>query len=149
MAGQLLTFKVTDEGGGNKPHTIVQIVAPDDRPIDLFAIECMPLGSAGQTVPLEFDLCVQSDAGGSHDASAELEVLPPAAGEGVNTVIRRNFSTEPQTSTPKASFTLHQQRSRTWVPPVVPWRIAGGTRLGLRYLSSQEVKCKFLLNLRE
>jgi len=123
---------------GVNPLTICQFVVPSNHRVVLSSIELQPLGSTGATSPIEFDLSLQDDAGTSSDDSANLIVNSPGADETKQLQVRNAFSGEPTTSTPRYSFSLHQQATRVWNPPnpMGEHVMEGGTRWGLRVLSA-------------
>lgn len=131
------------------PRTMAQFLAPTNQRVLLKEIELMPQGATGATVPLDFELVVQDGAGTSSDDSSALQKHGPVASETVQTTVRKSFtSTEPATNTKKHPFQLHQQGARTW-RPLNPIVIEGGTRLGLRYLSSLTVAVNVAFHLEE
>lgn len=149
MAALDFTYEVTLSVGG--PDTVCQFVAPTNQRVLLKAIELMPLGSSGATVPLEFDLELQSGSGvGGTDDSVNLKSQPPDPSEAIQTtVLKGGFSNPPPAVRSIHSFSLHQQGARTWVPPTGPIVIEGAKRLGLRYLTSTNVNCKYRVHLEE
>lgn len=147
MAGLFWTAEVEADIAATK--TVIQIEAPSNQRVKLLAVEIQPKGSTGATAPLLFDLAVQDGAGTSADGNALRKKREPEAVESIQSQLFISFSAEPSGNVPKDSFSLHQQSSRTWVPPDGPVIIAGGDRLGLRYLATTQVACKYRLYLEE
>ena len=129
--------------------TVCQFKAPTNQRVYLHEVELIPKGATGASAPLHFDLCLQDDAGTSADDSGSLEKHAPVAPETVQTTVRKTFSVEPSTSTPRHVFSLHQQGSRTYRPRK-PIMIEGNTRLGFRNLNtSLNPACDFVFHLEE
>lgn len=145
---QLNTYWEVERLPVANPETLAQIEAPANQRILLRAIEIMPLGATGATAPIKFDVCLQTTAGTS-SAGGTPELRAPVGNEAVQATMLKTFTAEPGTSTPKHSFTLHQQGARTWAPPDGPIVIEGGTRLGIRYVSATFVTVKLALYMEE
>ena len=118
-------------------QTLAQIVAATNTRCVIKGIELGPLGSTGASASLEFDLSIQDDAGGLTADSSAIVKLPPASGETLQTTtLKYNTNTEPTTSTPQQKFTLHQQGVRLWRPMGGEIIVIGGTRMGLRLITT-------------
>ncbi len=127
-------------------ETLIQLKAPTHQRLKLKAVELMPLGSTSASVPIEFDIAKQDDAGVGGGA-ATAEKLPPIGSETPTaTVLEAPWATsQPTGPVSKYSFSLHQQGARLWVPPLGPILIEGGEYWGLRYASATFVKVKVRL----
>jgi hypothetical protein len=136
------------------PYTFVQIVAPTNQPVTLRAIEMMPLGSTGASVPQLYDLIVQTNATGLAAEATGVIKHQPAGSETIQTVInaRSAGALEPTASgLALFKFSIHQQSSRLWIPPTDNGKIIipGGVRLGIRSISGVFVAAQLSLSLEE
>lgn len=145
------TYNEKVNPSGTNPLTICQFVVPSNHRVVLSSIELQPLGSTGASAPIEFDLCIQDDAGTSSDDSTAIVVNSPGADETKQVQARNAFSAEPTTSTPQYTFSLHQQAVRTWKPPNPFGEVVmeGGTRWGLRVLSASSFNVGVSVQLEE
>lgn len=146
MAAFKWMYKVNFNDSG--PKTVCQFKAPTNQRLKLRRIELIPKGSTGASIPLDFDLGLQDDAGTSTDDSSAMQKSAPVAAETIQATVRKSFTVEPTTSTPKDFMSLHMQGARTW-EPVEPIVVEGNTRLGFRYLSSLTVDCDFAFHFEE
>ncbi len=118
-------------------QTLAQIVAASNHRVAMKSVRVKPLGSTGASTPIQFDLSIQDDAGGLTDDSSAIVLLPPTPAETrQTTALKYNTATEPTTSTPQEEYTLHQQGSGLWIPQQGELLIVGGTRMGLRLVTT-------------
>ncbi len=132
------------------PHTLFQAYAPTNQRVEIFGADVTLQGSTPASQPALFDWVIQTSAGTSTAADARLR--DRGADETVQATLLKTFiNTEPSGTTVISHFSVHQQGTFQWRPPI-HWGallVKGGERVGLRYNTSVFVDVVLTVYLQE
>ena len=133
------------------PFTLYQIIAAANTRAKLRAIQLIPQGSTGASVPLLFDAVTQTGAGALAADAANVVKEHPQAAETIQTTFLANTApgAEPAGPVQQFKFSTHQQTGGAWWVPPKPIIIVGGQRLGFRNIGGVLVATALVFYMEE